>query len=112
MEKSIDDIMNEMNDRAKAEGRYLGKAFWEIPRAQGSILDVPSTPEAEQRLAALRARRLERRKKKTEGIVVPNPIDIEQDVPTKVGLMTPAESGSKTDLEFHDLNRTAGVSTQ
>jgi hypothetical protein len=66
MEKSIDDIMNEMNDRAKAEGRYLGMAFWEIPRAQGSILDVPSTPEAEQRVAALRARRLERRKKKTE----------------------------------------------
>ena len=66
MEKSIDEIMNEMNDQAKAEGRYLGMAFWEIPRAQGSILDVSSTPEAEKRLAALRARRLERRKKKTE----------------------------------------------
>ena len=66
MEKSIDEIMNEMNDRAKAEGRYLGMAFWEIPRTEGSILDVPSTPEAEQRLAALRARRIERRKKKAE----------------------------------------------
>ena len=58
MEKSIDEIMNEMNDQAKAEGRYLGMAFWEIPRAQGSILDVSSTPEAEKRLAALRAERL------------------------------------------------------
>ena len=64
MEKSIDEIMNEMNDQAKAEGRYLGMTFWEIPRTQGSILDVPSTPEAEQRVAALRARRLERREKK------------------------------------------------
>jgi hypothetical protein len=64
-EKSIDDIMNEMNDRAKAEGRYLGKAFWEIPRQEGSILDVPLTPEAEQRIAALRAR-IEKRKKTPE----------------------------------------------
>jgi hypothetical protein len=57
-----DEIMNEMNDRAKAEGRYLGKTFWEIPPQPGSILVVPSSPEAERRLAALRARRLERRK--------------------------------------------------
>jgi hypothetical protein len=26
-----DEIMNRMNDLAKAEGRYLGKVFWEIP---------------------------------------------------------------------------------
>jgi hypothetical protein len=64
--ESIDQIMNEMNDRAKAEGRYLGKAFWEIPSQPGSILDVPSTPEAQQRLAALRARRAQRRKKDAE----------------------------------------------
>ncbi len=61
-ENSIDNIMNEMNDWAKAEGRYLGKAFWEIPSQPESILDVPLTPEAEQRLAALRARRLGRSK--------------------------------------------------
>jgi hypothetical protein len=60
---STDKIMNEMNDWAKAEGRYLGKAFWEIPSQSESILDVPSTPEADRRLAALRARRLERRKR-------------------------------------------------
>jgi hypothetical protein len=57
-----DNIMNEMNDWAKAEGRYLGKAFWEIPSQPGSIIDVPTTPEAQKRLAALRARRLQRRK--------------------------------------------------
>ncbi len=63
-EMSNDEIMKRMNDRAKAEGRYLGMAFWEIPREEGSILDVPMTPEAEARLAALRAERIERRKKK------------------------------------------------
>ena len=72
---SNDEIMKRINDRAKAEGRYLGKAFWEIPRAEGSILDVPSTPESEQRLAALRALLLERRKKAAEQTesVVPEP---------------------------------------
>jgi len=54
--------MNEINDWAQAEGRYLGKAFWEVPSQPESILDVPLTPEAELRIAALRARRLERRK--------------------------------------------------
>ena len=70
------EIMKRMNDRAKAEGRYLGMAFWEIPRTQGSILDVPSTPEAEKRLSALRARRLEGRKKKLEELdSVPPPTE-------------------------------------
>ena len=62
---SIDDIMNEMNDWAKAEGRYLGKPFWEIPSQPESILEVPLTPEAEERLALLRARRLRRSKQAT-----------------------------------------------
>jgi hypothetical protein len=61
---SNDEIMNEINDQAKAEGRYLGMGFWETPPSPESILDVRSTPEAERRLANLRARRLERRKKK------------------------------------------------
>jgi hypothetical protein len=56
------DIIKRINDWAKAEGRYLGKAFWEIPSSEGSILDVPMTPEAEARLAKLRADRIERRK--------------------------------------------------
>jgi hypothetical protein len=63
---SIDEVMNEMNDWAKAEGRYLGKAFWEISFQTDSILDAPLTTESELRLAALRARRLERRKKVAE----------------------------------------------
>jgi hypothetical protein len=58
---SIDMIMNEMNDWAKADGRYLGKAFWEVPPVTESILNAPSTPEAELRLAGLRARRLKKR---------------------------------------------------
>jgi hypothetical protein len=63
---STDKVMNEMNDLAKAQGRYLGKAFWEIPSLTESILDVPSTPESEQRLAALRARRLQKKEKAAE----------------------------------------------
>ncbi len=57
-----DTIMNETNDWAKAEGRYLGKAFWEIPAQVDSILEVPLTPEAEERIAALRAQRLKRKR--------------------------------------------------
>jgi hypothetical protein len=26
--KSSDDVMRDLNDLAKAQGRYLGKAFW------------------------------------------------------------------------------------
>ena len=64
--RTIDEIMNEMNDRAKAEGRYLGQAFWEVPPSPGSILDVPPTPEVQQRITALRARRLDRRRAAAE----------------------------------------------
>jgi hypothetical protein len=60
---SIDEIMKRMNDRAKAEGRYLGQAFWEVPAQGGSILDVPLSAEATERVAALRARRAERKRK-------------------------------------------------
>jgi hypothetical protein len=79
---SNDEIMKRMNDRAKAEGRYLGMAFWEIPREEGSILDVPTTPEAEARIAGMRAERIESRKKKNEEPVTPDPVDIKQDGPT------------------------------
>jgi hypothetical protein len=61
-ERSIDELMNEFNDQAKAEGRYDSRAFWEVPPQPGSILDVPLTPEAEERIARLRARRLGRLK--------------------------------------------------
>lgn len=82
----IDKIMKEMNDQAKAEGRYLGKAFWEIPSQTESILDVPATAEAEQRLAALRSRRLAGRKKAIGQAepVVPA-IQAETDIHEKIG---------------------------
>jgi len=54
--KSSDDVLREMNDLAKAQGRYLDKAFWEVPRQSGSIVDVPLTPEAEERIRRLDAR--------------------------------------------------------
>jgi hypothetical protein len=68
--KTSDEVLREMNDRARAAGRYLGKAFWEIPSQAESILEVPSTGEAQQRLAALRARRRQRRQNAGEQPVV------------------------------------------
>ena len=95
--KPIDEIMNEMNDRAKAEGRYLGKAFWEIPSQPQSILVVPSTPEARERLAALRARGLQRRKKAAEQAVPgESPRDAEDEqTQGKIAEEMPAEQGSR-----------------
>jgi len=69
---SNDDIMNRMNARAKAEGRYLDKTFWEIPCSVKSILNVPSTPESEQRIALLRASMLEKVNKE---IVTPDDLE-------------------------------------
>ena len=63
---SIDAIMNEMNNWAKSEGRFLAAAFWEIPPQPHSIGDVPLTPEGKLRIATLRGRRLERRKQAAE----------------------------------------------
>lgn len=69
--RSIDGIMNEMNDQARAQGRYLDKAFWEIPSRPGSILDVPETAKSREDLAWFRARRMERRKAAGEEINKP-----------------------------------------
>src|SRR5580692_8608246 len=52
--------MRDMNAWAMAEGIALDRDPWSIPPAEGSILDVPLTPEAEARIARLRARRLAR----------------------------------------------------
>jgi hypothetical protein len=54
--KSSDDVMRDLNELARAQGRHLGQAFWEIPRQPGSIVDVPLTPEAEERIRRLDAR--------------------------------------------------------
>ena len=73
--RSIDDIIREMNDLAKAQGRYLGKAFWEIPPQPGSLLDVPETPQSQERVARLRARRLareQRTSRPTDGQSIPS----------------------------------------
>jgi hypothetical protein len=59
-QRPIDDIIQEMNELAKSQGRYLGKPFWEIPPQPGSLLDAPETPESKERIARLRARRLAR----------------------------------------------------
>jgi hypothetical protein len=94
---STDKVMNEMNDWAKAEGRYLGKAFWEIPSQMDSILDVPLTPEAEQRIAALRARRLERSKKvaeQSEAVAAPEDAN-EEHTREKITEGIPAEQGGR-----------------
>jgi hypothetical protein len=58
--RTIDDVMRDMNAWAMAEGIALDRDPWSIPPAEGSILDVPLTPEAEARIDRLRARRLAR----------------------------------------------------
>lgn len=52
--------MRDMNAWAMAEGIALHEDPWSIPPGEGSILDVSATPEAEARIARLRARRLAR----------------------------------------------------
>ena len=49
-EHSIDDLMADFNSKAKAEGRYDSRAFWEVPPRPGSLLDVPETPESRERI--------------------------------------------------------------
>ena len=58
--RTIDDVMRDMNAWAMAEGIALDGDPWSIPPADGSILDIPLTPEAKTRTAGLRARRLAR----------------------------------------------------
>jgi hypothetical protein len=55
-ERSIDELVDQFNAQAKAEGRFDGRAFWEVPATPGSILDVPETPESQARIASLRKR--------------------------------------------------------
>src|SRR6266581_1684851 len=58
--RTIDDVMRDMNAWAMAEGIALDGDPWSIPPAEGSILDISPTAEAEARIARLRARRLAR----------------------------------------------------
>jgi hypothetical protein len=59
-QRTMDEVMKDMNAWAMAEGIALGGDPWSILPAKGSILDVSQTPEAESRIARLRARRLAR----------------------------------------------------
>jgi hypothetical protein len=59
-EKSVRQTCQEWNAKAKADGRLLEQDPWTLPDLyQGSIFDVPMTPEAEERIARLRKERLE-----------------------------------------------------
>jgi hypothetical protein len=58
--RTIDEVMRDMNAWAMAEGIALDGDPWSIPPADGSILDISLTPEAEARIARLRARGLAR----------------------------------------------------
>jgi len=62
-EKSVREIVEEWNAKAKAKGVLLEQDPWSVPVLyHGSILDVPVTPEAEERIRRLDAliARLER----------------------------------------------------
>ena len=52
-ERSIDELVDAFNAKAKAEGRYDGRAFWEVPCQSGSLLDVPETAQSRERVASL-----------------------------------------------------------
>jgi hypothetical protein len=55
-EKSVREIVEEWNAKAKAKGVLLEHDPWSLPVLyQGSILDVPVTPEAEERIRRLDA---------------------------------------------------------
>ena len=66
-ERSLDELVDEFNAQAKAEGRYDGRAFWEVPPTPGSILDVPETPESQARIASLRKRIAELNQEASKG---------------------------------------------
>jgi hypothetical protein len=52
--RSLDDLMADFNSKAKADGRYDGRVFWEVPSRPGSLLDVPETPESRERIEWLK----------------------------------------------------------
>lgn len=46
--KTSDEVTRELNDRAKAQGRYLATSFSEIPRSPESLLDRLFSQEIER----------------------------------------------------------------
>ena len=68
-EKSVREIVEEWNTKAKAEGRYLDQDPWSIPPAAGSLLDIPETPESRERIEWLKQQiaELQRQRQDREG---------------------------------------------
>jgi hypothetical protein len=66
-ERSLDELVYEFSAKARAEGRYDGRAFWEVPPRPGSILDVPETPESRERIAWLLKRIAELKQEAAKG---------------------------------------------
>jgi len=58
--RTIEEVMRDMNAWAAAEGIAFDGDPWSVPPVDGSIFDILPTPEAEARIARLRARRLAR----------------------------------------------------
>jgi hypothetical protein len=52
-DKSVREVVEEWNARAKAAGRYLDRDPWSVPPREGSLLDVPDTAESRTRIALL-----------------------------------------------------------
>ncbi len=94
-EKSVRQIAEEWNAKAKSEGMYLDQDPWSIPPRPGSLLDVPETRESKERVARLRARIAELNREKTamvepvpegakgkvQGIAVPGVLPTAADAP-------------------------------
>ncbi len=59
-------MAEEFNNRAKAEGRYLDKEWWEIPLTPGSLLDVSETPESRARIEWLKQQIAELKRQQQE----------------------------------------------
>ena len=71
-EKSVQEIVDEWNTKAKAEGRYLDQDPWSIRPATGSLLDVPETPESRERIEWLKQQiaELQRLRQEREGAAI------------------------------------------
>lgn len=78
-ERSMDELMQAYNNRAKAGGYFDGRPFWERSQNQQSMLDTPITPEAEERIRQLQAMIEENRAKK-EAMVDETLVDTRTDL--------------------------------
>jgi len=93
-EKSVRQIVAEWNARAKAEGRLLEQDPWSLPPLyNGSVLDVPFTPEAEERIRHLDVL-LARLEPASAAAVSDQQLDVRGRVAPSVGEASPTPPGS------------------